>query len=454
MVRVNVDGELSQLPEQSAADLPAAQPIDKGGAGVDGQVDCDSGAVDQPKHFCYRSKRENTPLQPFAKGRQDVLSVQRGVPLQRAVKRKVMLDRRRGGGVFKLRKRLPCRVDVLADHAGGPLPGQTEYRDGAFLGRALSLAVAAPGGLQDGIQPGFLAPGSGEIHIYAGFDQRGRDHPAGQARFEPGADLFQQPLAVGRAEQRRQAIAPLGRQGGKQLLDGGAAVDHAQGLRGIAELRCYFFCRQFTRLPQLCAVEKPVQLVGVRADFPHFQPWRQRVKQRLQSWLGGRAQNGGDAVGLHQLADGRHTGAQIGHGQGLRFVKDDDAARNVVQLAAAGRAVGKQGFKELYGGRDDHGGVPIFGCQCFAVKARVKFAFRHRKICAGMVLYDVFFTQYPAEHLGGLVDDRGVGDHVDDARFPLRCRVRQRKRQRGNRFAAAGGHRQRKQAGGGAFAGI
>ena len=71
-----------------------------------------------------------------------------------------------------------------------------------------------------------------------------------------------------------------------------------------------------------------------------------------------------------------------------------------------------------------------------------------------MVLDNVFIAQYPTKHLGGLVNDRGIRDHINHACFPLRRRMGQRKRQRGNGFSAAGGHGQCKQAGGRIFTGI
>ena len=46
-----------------------------------------------------------------------------------------------------------------------------------------ALAIAAAGGLQDGIKPGFFAVDAREIHIDTGFDERGGNDAAGQADF-------------------------------------------------------------------------------------------------------------------------------------------------------------------------------------------------------------------------------------------------------------------------------
>ena len=45
-----------------------------------------------------------------------------------------------------------------------------------------------------------------------------------------------------------------------------------------------------------------------------------------------------------------------------------------------------------------------------------------------------------AEHVGGLLDDAGVGNGVDDAPLAVRKRVIQREAKAGEGFAAAGGH--------------
>ena len=53
-------------------------------------------------------------------------------------------------------------------------------------------------------------------------------------------------------------------------------------------------------------------------------------------------------------------GSQI-RGQALGFVKDHNAARNVVELSADGRAVGKQSFKKTDRRGDDDRGAPSGG---------------------------------------------------------------------------------------------
>ena len=76
--------------------------------------------------------------------------------------------------------------------------------------------------------------------------------------------------------------------------------------------------------------------------------------------LGGGAHDDRTAVVLRQFFDGLHEGQRKIERQYLRFVENNDGACNVVQFAAAREDAGKKGFKELHGGGNDNGRVPIF----------------------------------------------------------------------------------------------
>ena len=64
-----------------------------------------------------------------------------------------------------------------------------------------------------------------------------------------------------------------------------------------------------------------------------------------------------------------------------------------------------------------------------------------------MMLQNNVVAQHLAEDRGGLVDDDGEGDGVDDPLVPMRPGVVEREAERGERLAAAGRHRQREEAG-------
>ena len=110
------------------------------------------------------------------------------------------------------------------------------------------------------------------------------------------------------------------------------------------------------------------------------------------------------------------AGFEVFGGQGLGFVKDDDGVGNIVQLAAAFVFGGEEGFKELYVGGDDQGGIPVFG------QKSVGFAVVFLREVA-VVLEHAIFSQNLAEDACGLVDDAGVGDDVDDALFAVETGV-------------------------------
>ena len=89
-----------------------------------------------------------------------------------------------------------------------------------------------------------------------------------------------------------------------------------------------------------CAPKCFIQSVCVRADLLYGKPRREPGKQRAERRLCRRAEDGGRVVILHKLRDGRQARQQIVRRDRLRFVKDDNAIRNVVQFAAAAAAIG------------------------------------------------------------------------------------------------------------------
>ena len=143
----------------------------------------------------------------------------------------------------------------------------------------------------------------------------------------------------------------------------------------------------------------------------------------------------------YQLRNGADAGQQIAGGQGLRFVKDDHAVCDVVQLAAAAAAVGVQRFKKLHRRGHHNGRVPVFAGQQLAVLRRGQFfLFQTLKICTGVIRQNVFCTQKVCKNSGSLVDDGHIRNHVDHPLHALRCGLFQRKGKGGKGLAAAGGY--------------
>ena len=120
-----------------------------------------------------------------------------------------------------------------------------------------------------------------------------------------------------------------------------------------------------------------------------------------------------------------------------------------MKLAALGRTVGIQGLKELHGGGDNDGGIPVFGGQPLKMIVWIGFIFIVIRNAAVM-LYNVGFSQYVPEYLGVLLNDGGIGDDINHTFHAVFNGVLQPKCQRGYGFSTTGGHRQRVDASGAA----
>ncbi len=157
----------------------------------------------------------------------------------------------------------------------------------------------------------------------------------------------------------------------------------------------------------------------------------------FQRRLGGGAQHQRDAVILDQQAQHVDHRLQIGHRQQLCLVEHDDAADQVVQLAAARGAAGEQAFQQLHVGGDDQRGIPVFASQAGTSGFLL---FVHLDIA--VVLDDVLVAENATEDARRLLDDAGVGNGVDDPALAVAHRVPQRESQAGQCLAATGRHRQ------------
>jgi len=228
-------------------------------------------------------------------------------------------------------------IDVLPDELVGLLLPLEDGND-ALLRRAPALPVAAARCLEDGIQPRLLPVDGGEVQVHPGLHQGGGRYPAGEALFKPLADFGQHPPPVGGGHQGGEAVPSLLRQQPEQLHRPCPAVEDGEGggvgLHQAGQLRrC--------QLPRGAEGGSPEGLregLDIGAELPH----RQAGEELLQGGLGGGAEYSGDAVALHQAADGPQAGEEVGEGEHLGLVKDDDAFGQAVQLAAPGGAVGKE----------------------------------------------------------------------------------------------------------------
>ena len=120
-----------------------------------------------------------------------------------------------------------------------------------------------------------------------------------------------------------------------------------------------------------------------------------------------------------KLPDRLGARQQQGGWKKLHFVENDNALRDVVELAASARLAGVERLEELDGRRHDDGRVPVLGCETGL----------RRFLCrveVGVVLQYVLFSKDVAEDIRRLFDDRCIRNHVDDALQAVLQRVAER----------------------------
>jgi hypothetical protein len=98
----------------------------------------------------------------------------------------------------------------------------------------------------------------------------------------------------------------------------------------------------------------------------------------------------------------------------LRLVKNQNAARQIVQFAAARGPIAKQRLEKLYGRREDDRRVPVFGGEialvALAAVVLVRFIFDVR-----IVRNNAAPAKNGLKHRLRLFDDAAIGDDVDHA---------------------------------------
>ena len=135
--------------------------------------------------------------------------------------------------------------------------------------------------------------------------------------------------------------------------------------------------------------------------------------------------------------------------QSLRLVQDDHAVCDVVQLPAAGRAVGEETLEELHGGGHDHRRIPVFHCQLELVQ---RFPTAHLALVERTVVFHnevdvVVLSECVPKYSGSLFDDGRERQDVDHAVKIVRQRVAQGERQRRESLASPCRNRQHEHAG-------
>ena len=115
--------------------------------------------------------------------------------------------------------------------------------------------------------------------------------------------------------------------------------------------------------------------------------------------------------------------------QHLRLVEDNDAVGQIMQLAAPRGAGGIHGLEKLHRRGDHHRHVPILRGQRLLNVLRC-CSIGEVELYAEMVLQHITTSQNISEHLGVLVNDRGIRNDIDHPRHLVFHRMAQCKCQR------------------------
>ena len=343
----------------------------------------------------------------------------------------------------------------------------------------LHIAVGTARRLHDAGQPGQAANDDGEADVDAGFDERRGDAEHALARPEPGLDARNQPLAMRRAEQRAQVDAQhmVGRAGPSGLrqrilgqgeagvgeqdallrepsanlvkdrarrrlrVDDGqhrAALEHLRDARGGV-----------LRVPDSVQLGKIAHALEPLAERPDVGHQLDRRARERQARLRRRAEHDGTAALGAEKPNRALKQRLAALGQGLNLVKDQHGAGQPVQPSGirVGRSIA--GVEELHHAGQDDVAVPALG-QALVGLLLLLLAAAVARLGddVGVVLKDGGgIAQRLADIPCILVEDRVIGDDVEDAALPVRLCVSERKAQAGKRLAAARGHAEREDAG-------
>ena len=186
MLLVYGDRILPQLAVQTPGAFAVTQPLCQPGTVAVGDVDRISVLVNETEIFRDGPERHITAADALGKGPDDAVCVQLAVT-QTAQTAKIVRHRFRSGRVCVSSQSLSCRADGRTKQLRRKLRS-FKNSDLALLRGAFSLAVAAARCLHDRVKPRHLPVNKREVHIHAGFDQRGRYHTARPAFFKASSD--------------------------------------------------------------------------------------------------------------------------------------------------------------------------------------------------------------------------------------------------------------------------
>ena len=229
-------------------------------------------------------------------------------------------------------------------------------------GGEFAFAVAAAGGLGDGVKSGDAAKDDGEIDVHAGFDELGRDDAHGEAGAETRFDRVEDAGAV--LSTHEGAEVKMGVVARKAFEEGAsvtAGADDAEDLGVGEEQRDEGVVVETAKRGSAHASEGGVEAGAVGDDLGGGDKADFEVGTPFERGLGGGAEHDAGAVVGGEFLDGAQAGREEFEWERLGLVEDDDRAGDAVEFATARGAVGVERLEELDVGGDDQAGVPVFG---------------------------------------------------------------------------------------------
>ena len=176
MLVIHRNSAAAQCAVKRLGALPCLQPLHQRRALADGHIDRARIFVDEVKPLCHGAKRQAAAADARFKGFDNAILVKR-FPTQCAQFAEIALHGFLCGGISPVFQRMACCPHRRAEQKRRQLrPLKNRYD--ALLCWPLSLAVAAPRRLQNGIQSRQLTVDRGKVHIHTRLDEGCRHHTA------------------------------------------------------------------------------------------------------------------------------------------------------------------------------------------------------------------------------------------------------------------------------------
>ena len=332
MLIIHLHGILPKLPIQLFRARTIAKPLNEFGTVLPRNINCACVVVDHVKFLGDRAERIQRAAASAFKRVDHADFVNRGT-VQRTQFAEIALHCLRRSGIGIVIQRSICRTDGLSKQWRSLLRTAENGNDAVLCG-TLALTVAASGGLQNGIQTRQFTINGGEIYVNTGFNKRSRYDTAGQTVIQSASDFLEHRTAMLRHHQCGQVETAFLRQLRENGLRCFAGIDNAENLLMCAQLLSESVILEYTDLPECHTAEFVKIERNLRTNLGNRVRRCESLYQIAEYRLGSRTQHSGCAELLYQSTDGCNARHQVAQRKHLRFVENNHAVRQIVQLAA------------------------------------------------------------------------------------------------------------------------